>query len=346
MTDWDAELDLRLARELDSLWHQVAPGPDTSALRTALLEAVEGGKRVRPRLVRAVHEALGGTRHPAVLGAAAAVELLHTAFVIHDDVIDGDDLRRGRPSVPGRFRELARARGASPESAGAYAVSGAVLVGDLALSAALRAFGSLAVPADAGGRVLGLVGQAVATSATGELADVRLTLDGHVPTDEEVLDLAARKTAAYSFVLPMQLGAVLAGSGDDVVELLAQAGRSWGIAFQLLDDVAGLFDDTELTGKDHLGDLREGKATMLTCHARTTPAWAVLEPVLGSPLATTEDLHRVRRALEKHGSRAHVESAAADHLRAGAASAAEAGIGAETTRRLTDLLGSRTEVAA
>jgi geranylgeranyl pyrophosphate synthase len=346
MTDWDADLELRIGRELDDLWRQVAPGPDASALRTALVDAIQGGKRVRPRLVVEVHDGLGGTRPRAVLGAAAAVELLHTAFVIHDDVIDGDDLRRGRPSVAGRFRDLAAAQGASADSAGAYAVSGAVLAGDLALSAALRVFADLPVTPDVSGRVLRLVGQAVATSAAGELADVRFTLGGQRPTDDEVLDLAARKTAAYSFMLPMQLGAVLAGSDDDVVELVGRAGRSWGIAFQLYDDLAGMFDDTELTGKDHLGDLREGKATVLTSHARTTPAGPLLESVLGNPLVTVEDLHRVRRALEEHGSRAHAEAVAADHLRAGVSRAREAGICAETTDRITDLLGPRAEVVA
>jgi len=301
---------------------------------------------VRPRLVAEVHDGLDGARLEGVLGAAAAVELLHTAFVIHDDVIDGDDLRRGRPSVAGRFRALALAQGASPGSAGAYAVSGAVLAGDLALGSALRVFAGLPVPPSVGSRVLGLVGQALATSAAGELADVRFTAVSQAPSDSELVDLAACKTAAYSFVLPMQLGAVLAGSDDDVVELVGHAGRSWGIAFQLYDDLAGMFDDSDVTGKDQAGDLREGKATLLTSHARTTPAWAVLEPLLGKPLVTPEELRRVRRALEQHGSRAHVESVAADHLRAGLTHAQQAGLRAESTHRITDLLGPRAEVAA
>ena len=104
LSGWDAELQARLDADLGAMWRDMAPGVDTDALRAALVDAVGGGKRVRPRLLADVHDGLGGRRREAVLGMATAIELLHTAFVIHDDLIDNDDLRRGRPSVPGRFR--------------------------------------------------------------------------------------------------------------------------------------------------------------------------------------------------------------------------------------------------
>jgi geranylgeranyl diphosphate synthase type II len=196
-------------------------------------------------------------------------------------------------------------------------------------------------------RSLELVSHALATSAAGELADVRYTLGGPFPSPQEVLELAARKTAAYSFTLPMQLGAVLAGADDRVVELVGEAGRCLGIAFQLYDDLAGMFADTDVSGKDAMGDLREGKITLLVCHARTTSAWTTLEPALGNPLVGIDRLRDVRRALEDSGTRAYVEAVAADHLRAGAAHARAAGIDVESNDRLmTLLMGQRSGVAA
>lgn len=346
-TGWDLQVRTLITQQLDGLWDCVVPGPDGTALRTALDDAVTGGKRLRPRLVAEVHDALGGRRPAAVIGAAAAVELLHTAFVVHDDLIDGDDLRRGRPSVPGRFRAAALAQDAGSSAAGAYATAGAVLAGDLALSGAWRTFAGLDIPAPLHGRLIGLVGQALATSAAGELADVRLTIGDQWPTAEEVLELAARKTAAYSFVLPMAVGALLAGAEDHVVDLIARAGRSFGIAYQLYDDLAGMFDSTEVSGKDARGDLREGKLTLLMCHARDTTAWTTVQPLLGSPLVTMEELHLVRRALEDSGSRTFVESAAEQHLRTGIAHAQEAGIDTAAEARLPTLLrGHRARVAA
>ena len=344
---WYFELGQRLTEQLDDIWRQVAPCPDGSALRAALDDAVTGGKRLRPRLLAEVHNALGGKRPLAVLSAAAAVELLHTAFLVHDDLIDGDDLRRGAPSVPGRFRADAARRGASADGAAAYAVAGAVLAGDLALVGAMRAFATLDISPVVNSRALELVSQALATSAAGELADVRYTLGGPFPTPDEVLELAARKTAAYSFTLPMQLGAVLAGADDRVVEQVGEAGRCLGVAFQLYDDLAGVFADTDVSGKDPVGDLREGKITLLVCHARTTPAWAVLEPALGDPLVGIDRLHDVRLALEDSGTRRYVEAIASDHLRDGIDHARSAGIDVEAGGRLlTIMLGRRSGVAA
>src|SRR4029079_5620174 len=117
-----------------------------------------------------------GRRRAAVLGMAAAIEPLPTSFVIHDDLIDNDDLRRGRPSVPGRFRAAAEQMHATARGAQSYAIAGALLTGDLALSAALRAVATLELPSTGRLRLMDLMTEALTTSATGELTDVRLSL--------------------------------------------------------------------------------------------------------------------------------------------------------------------------
>ena len=155
--------------------------PEHARLWGALEAATEGGKRFRPALVLATHDALGGTLEAAAAEVGAAVELLHTAFVIHDDVIDGDHLRRGRINVSGTFHDRALAAGAATEEAEGYGCAAAILAGDLALAASVRAIATCGAPTDVVHRLLDLFDGALHTTASGELADVHLALD--VPRD-------------------------------------------------------------------------------------------------------------------------------------------------------------------
>ncbi|WP_122816666.1 polyprenyl synthetase family protein [Nocardioides pantholopis] len=310
-----------------------APGPagpggaDGAVLAAALLEAGRGGKRFRPALLARTHELLGGDpADPAVAMVAEAVELLHTAFVVHDDVIDGDDVRRGRPSVPGAFRTEATALGARRADAATYAVAGGVLVGDLALVGALRAVATAPAPPHVARRLLDLVDHALRISAAGELADVRFSMGVAEPSLAEALRMAEHKTAVYSFGLPLQAGAVLAGADDELVAGLGEVGRQLGLAYQLHDDLQGVFGDPARTGKSVLSDLREGKRTPLVVHARATSAWPVLRRHLGDPELTAAGAARVRDALEAGGSRAYVEDLAAGYLAAATAEATDLGL--------------------
>jgi geranylgeranyl diphosphate synthase type II len=194
--------------------------------------------------------------------------------------------------------------------------------------------------------VVELVTEALTTSATGELADVRLSLGAAASRYHDAIELAYRKTAAYSFVLPMQAGAVLAGAGAATIATLGEAGRDLGIAFQLYDDLAGMFADSDATGKDPLADLREGKPTMLLCHARKTAMWPEMAPRWGDADLTVADLHAVRRLLEEAGTRHHVETVAEEHLKCGLRKAGDAGVGVLAADWASRLLGIRPEVAA
>jgi geranylgeranyl pyrophosphate synthase len=307
---------MSLQDELDSL---VRPShvPDLARDHNALVAALElgtsGGKRFR--LVTTVHDAFAGGQGEAVVDSvAAATELLHTAFVIHDDVIDNDDTRRGRPSVPGWFRADAVALGTDDEDRDTYTRAGAILAGDLALGAAIRAVATCGADQLTTSRLLDLLDATLHASAAGELADVRLALGPRMPDAEEALTVAEHKTAVYSFMLPMQAGAVLAGANDRLVESLGEIGRCLGIAFQLRDDVRAIFGDLSETGKDRLGDLREGKRTPLMVHAAQTSSWGRIAPHLGDPHLTETAAATVRGLLESCGSRRHVEELADHHV--------------------------------
>lgn len=285
--------------------------PDHIALWEALQQATEGGKRVRPLLFSSVHTALGGTWTEAAAQIAAALELLHTALIVHDDVIDGDDLRRGRPNVAGAFAASARAGGASPERARVYGDAAAILAGDLALAGVVRLIALCGAPAPVVRRLLDLLDDALHVTAAGELADVRLSVQQAASTQETLL-MSGGKTAAYSFQLPLQMAAVLAGSDEETLDRLGLFGWLLGTAFQLRDDLHGMFDETNRTGKPALSDLREGKETALIAFARTTPEWEQIATYVGRPAISEEETATVRELLERCGARAAVESTACE----------------------------------
>ncbi len=289
-----------------------AVGPDHLQLWDALARSAEGGKRFRPALVVAAHDALDGTRRASAVQVGAAVELLHTALVVHDDVIDGDEVRRGRPNVNGTFRARALAEGATSAGADTLGRTAGILAGDLALTAAVRAVATCGAPGAVTARLLDLLDEALHTTAAGELADVQLSLGLQDATPEESLAMAERKTSAYSFALPLQAGAVLAGADEETLRGLGEAGRVVGTSFQLVDDLLGVFGDPARTGKSSTSDLREAKQTPLLVHARSTPEWPLIQPLVGCDLGASQ-LAEVRSLLTRSGSRAFVEELAASH---------------------------------
>jgi geranylgeranyl diphosphate synthase type II len=132
------------------------------------------------------------------------------------------------------------------------------------------------------------------------MADVDLAL-GVMPTVDEVLQMERAKTSVYSFEAPLQSGAVLAGADESIVQALGVFGREVGIAYQIVDDVLGVFGDEGTTGKTAIGDLREGKRTVLIAHAATTEHWHAIEPFLGRADLTEDQAENIRFRLRCSG---------------------------------------------
>ena len=302
------------------------PDDEAQALWAAAGEATTGGRGTRPHLVRVAHASFGGTDETACAHLADAVELLHAAFVVHDDVIDQDELRRGRPNPVGTFTRRAAAVGATPGAAAGYGRAAGLLAGDLALVAAVRAFATVPAAPHVVARLGELLDDAVAQSAVGELRDVRLALRVDRPTLADALAVAELKTARYSFCLPLCAGALLAGASERELAALDRVGRLVGVAFQLRDDLLGVFGDEAATGKSTLSDLREGKETALVALARATDAWPRLAPLLGDPDLTPEGARTARDLLTRCGARAAVAALAAERLAAAHEAARGAGL--------------------
>jgi geranylgeranyl diphosphate synthase, type II len=304
--------------------------PGDTRLWDAVRTAARGGRRVRPQILLLAHDALAApgqqVDRAAAEQVAAAVELLHTAFLAHDDVIDGDTVRRGRPNVAGRYETEALTAGASSAAARTYGTAAGILAGDLALATSFRLVATSTAPPEVVARLLELFDETLHLTADGELADVWSSL-APCTMLEDVLTTAERKTAVYTFGLPLRAGAVLAGR-PDLDGPLTRLGRELGLAFQLRDDLAGTFGDPAVTGKSASSDLRTGKETALVALARETTAWPHIAPVLGDPDATDEDHDRVRSLLRRCGARARVERLAVQHETTAAGLADELGLSA------------------
>ncbi|MGR2753585.1 polyprenyl synthetase family protein [Agromyces arachidis] len=291
-----------------------AYGAHYAALWESIEQQSSGGKRVRPRLVWSAYSGFGGTDRALATRVALAFELLHTAFLIHDDLIDRDIVRRGIPNVDGRFRDRARAHGADERSIAVWGETAAVLAGDLALSRAHREIAMLPVERACRESLLEILDRAVFVSAAGELADVVGSLRGSTPAMEAVLATLEQKTAVYSFEAPLAAGAVLAGADDDSVSALCRFGRLVGVAFQITDDVLGVFGDPSVTGKSASADLREGKRTALVAHAATTPAWERIAARLGDPELDDDAAAELREALRDCGALDAAKNLAEEHV--------------------------------
>lgn len=224
-----------------------------------------GGKRLRPAFVYWGHRAAGADHDPAVLHAAAAVELLHTFALIHDDVMDRSNWRRGHPAVHAGLAQAHLRQGmlGDPDW---FGVGGAILAGDLAFVWSDRLFDEAPLPAAALDRARRVFTELRVEVMAGQFLDLRLA--GLVAaTEDDALRVALLKSGRYTVTRPLQLGAALGGGDQRLDAALVGYGDAIGLAFQLRDDVLGLFGDPETTGKGALEDLREGKRTMLILRA-------------------------------------------------------------------------------
>lgn len=304
-----------------------------------------GGKLVRPRLVLAAYLGLGGRDLGAAVPVAAAQEVLHTAMLVHDDLLDHDESRRGRPNLAGTTRARLAGTGVEAAHADELVQAASLLAGDLAISGAFDLVLTSTAPPPVRLEVTRQLVRAVQTAVAGEVLDVSGQLRS--PLDVAPLVVAELKTATYTCVVPLLSGATLAGADRAVRSDLETCGRALGIAFQLVDDLLGVFGDPRVTGKSTLSDLREGKRTLLLACAyrRATPAdVALLDRYVGRADLTEAEADVVREAMQRSGAPGAVRETVTRHL--DEARAAASRLPAPLARYLTDLADSFAERVA
>ena len=311
------DLRARVQKRLDDFFVRQddvleAVSPDVAPMMEAISTLLRGGKRLRPAFCYWGWRGAGGPDAPQIIDACAALELFQGAALIHDDVMDSSDTRRGMPSAHRRFAALHRGSGwlGSPET---YGVAGAILCGDLCLCWSDEMIAGSGVAPDRlvkgraiyhvmrtqlmGGQYLDMLEQARANEPGGG-------------TVERALNVIRYKSAKYSVEHPLLLGGCLAGADDDLLRAYSAYGVPLGEAFQLRDDVLGVFGDPAETGKPAGDDLREGKRTVMIAAAldRATPAQAAtVRRHLGDPRLDGAGVDTVREIIVATGALAEVE---------------------------------------
>ena len=285
---------------------------DTSyaALWKSIIELYNaGGKRLRSYMTLLTYQAYSDTPYQAIIPAAAAQELLHLAMLIHDDIIDRDEIRYGVKNVQSQYFDLYTPHLTDTDERQHYAQSSAMLAGDLLISEAFVLVTQTSVSASTIMAAQQLLGSAIFQVIGGELLDTEATFKGDAAAHP--LIIAEQKTASYSFVSPFLMGATLADASNEQKEILKKLGTQLGIAYQIRDDIMGIFGNETITGKSAEGDLREGKRTLLIeeFYRIASPAQqAEFTSLFGQSNMTAKQAERTRELLIESGAKKAVES--------------------------------------
>ncbi len=296
---------------LDEQTERLAPlGDDATRLLAEARLSVSGGKRFRAAFCYWGHRAI--TPEPvdedALIRACAALELLHASALVHDDLMDASDTRRGRPATHRQFAADHRAAGwrADPEQYGAAA---AILLGDLLLSWADEMLRRCGLPVERVWPALDVFDLCRSEVIAGQFLDVSVQARGHADVDT-AMTVLRYKSAKYSIERPLHVGAALAGATPEQIAELSAFGLPLGEAFQLRDDLLGVFGDPVATGKPAGDDLIEGKRTVLVALAldgATREDAALLDQSLGTALDEPR-VQQLRAIIDASGAHAQVEA--------------------------------------
>ncbi len=324
--------------------------PEAHDLLAAIGALMAGGKRLRPLFLHLGYRAAGRPDDAAAVELAASVEFLQAAALIHDDVIDRSATRRGVPTVHTALAAAHRDRGWEGD-AERFGEAGAILAGNLCLGWSQARYAGCGLSADDLARARPAFDLMHTQLMAGQYLDV---VEAARPWSQlsaaQRIDQATRvityKSAKYSIQHPLLIGAQAGGVSGAALDALGDYGLALGIAFQLRDDLLGIFGDPAETGKPAGDDLREGKRTVLIAHTLAgcaEPEQAYVERALGDPGLDDAAIEKLRDVIRRSGAVARVEAAIAQHAGDAAAALDRVGVDPEAATVLREMIGRVTE---
>lgn len=321
-----SRIDIFLASQ-DSILAQV--GPDLAPFSLFSREFLSGGKRFRASFCywgwSSVSDAAVSAPDDSldsVVSVAGALEIFHAAALVHDDIIDNSDMRRGAPSAHKRFGSLHSGEGWAGDG-DQYGRAAAILFGDLLLgwSDELLDEGLASSASEIARATRSEFVRMRSEVTAGQYLDILEERAWHTHGDDEQLDRARQvliyKSAKYSIESPLAIGALLGGGSDEQVAALRAFGLPLGIAFQLRDDLLGVFGDAAVTGKPSGDDLLEGKRTVLVALTRAAlqpTARRIFDELLGDPELTTGQIASLQATIRESGAVEDVEAMIAENV--------------------------------
>ena len=303
----EEELGIFLNREgayLNSISSDLSPVSES--LTSFLLDS---GKRLRPLFAYAGFAAAGGSLEKSATRAMAALELLQACALIHDDLMDGSDTRRGKPSIHRHFESVhmhQQLDGFAPQ----YGLSAAVLLGDLALVWSDQMLNTAGLTTEQYARVMPFYNEMRVELMAGQFLDIHEQTQKDTSVDRS-MKIARFKSGKYTIERPLHLGAAMTSSSKDVTDALSAYGLPLGEAFQLRDDLLGVFGDPSVTGKPAGDDLREGKRTVLiamTNERQTDSQRVAARQYFGKPDIDAHGVAVLQEIIESTGARAELEA--------------------------------------
>jgi len=303
----EEELSIFLNREsayLNSISSDLSPVSDS--LTSFLLDS---GKRLRPLFAYAGFAAAGGGLEKSVTRAMAALELLQACALIHDDLMDGSDTRRGKPSIHRHFESVhvqEQLDGFAPQ----YGLSAAVLLGDLALVWSDQMLNTAGLTTEQYARVMPFYNEMRVELMAGQFLDIHEQTQKDTSVDRS-MKIARYKSGKYTIERPLHLGAAMTSGSKEITHALSAYGLPLGEAFQLRDDLLGVFGDPSVTGKPAGDDLREGKRTVLIAMTNERQSDAQREMArkfFGKPDIDAAGVGILQEIIESTGARAELEA--------------------------------------
>ena len=273
-----------------------------------LKEFLEGGKKLRGALTLLGYEMFGGAHKNTGLLASLVIEIVHAALLIHDDFMDRDDLRRGKPTIHKKYSKYGEHYGASM----------AVNIGDEGLFTAMNLLSSLDIDGEKKAYATKFLSRLLMETGLGQALDISYEKEKF--REEDILRLHRYKTAEYTISGPISIGAILAGASEKDLVKIKEFGIPIGIAFQIRDDELGLFGKEKELGKPVDSDLRESKATLLIIKAFESAKGADLEFLKfawGNKNLSMKEIEKVREIIKRAGVIKYSEKLSREYVRDG-----------------------------
>jgi geranylgeranyl diphosphate synthase type I len=319
----------------------------TSALEDVEQVILGGGKRLRGALLYHGYKAAGGTDEQAAMQAAAGMEFIHSYLLIHDDIMDKDSLRHGVETLHTRYENFAT-RHFPQKDAPHFGNAIAITLGDMVCAWGNDCIFSLDLERTQVQKAIQKVQSVVHRTGIGQIRDMYIEFAG-TATEAEIIGMYEDKTAHYSLAGPLQIGLVLGGGNVELEKVFHAYAMPLGIAFQLQDDILGLYGDEAHLGKTIGSDISEGKFTLLiqkTQEALKPEDQKELKRILqlGEKL-TPEDIAWVRNQVDATGTKVNMENRIQEYINTAVAALENAPLNSETKEflvGLADYMNTRT----
>ena len=260
-------------------------GNPTQLYDAASYLIVNGGKRLRPFMVMKSCEVLGGKLKDA-MPAASAVEMIHNFTLVHDDIMDNDEMRHGVPTVHKKF-----------------GIPIAILAGDVLFSKAYQILSTSNLPSKASNELVSRLAKACVDVCEGQLLDIKMAESKKIPSQANYIKMIEKKTSSL-FDVSCSMGAICAKAKQKDITKLSAFGRNLGIAFQITDDLIGVLGDPRMTKKPVGNDLREGKKSLPIVLAITKSKGndkKIILKTFGNAKATKRDIEKAVESIRALG---------------------------------------------